>query len=104
MHSRRDPNEIVTAINLDVGQIAWQQKYTAPFIKNQYATGMAKGPHATPLVSGDRLFTLGGTGILSAWNAKTGAMLWSKDYSSLVDTAKLFTGTAASPLMRRRIS
>lgn len=99
LHSRKDPNEIVTAYKLDVGHIAWQHQYKAEFSKNQYATGMGKAPFATPLVSGDRLFTLGGTGILCAWNAKTGAMLWIKDYSSLVDTAKLFTGTAASPLM-----
>ena len=59
---------------------------------------MAKGPHATPLVIGDRVFTLGGMAVLSAWNAQTGALAWRKDYSASVDTSKLFTGTAASPL------
>jgi outer membrane protein assembly factor BamB len=99
VHSRKDPNEIVTAYRLDLGHIAWQHQYKAEFSKNQMASSMSKAPFATPLVSGDRLFTLGGTGILCAWNTKTGAMLWLKDYSSLVDTSKLFTGTAASPLM-----
>jgi outer membrane protein assembly factor BamB len=99
VHSRKDPNEIVTAYVLELGHIAWQHQYKADFAKNQYATGMGKAPFATPLVSGERLFTLGGTGILCAWNTRTGAMLWLKDYSSLVDTSKLFTGTAASPLM-----
>jgi outer membrane protein assembly factor BamB len=99
VHSRKDPDEIVTAYVLELGHIAWRHQYKAEFAKNQYATSMAKGPHATPLVAGERLFTLGGTGILSAWNARSGAMLWIKDYSSLIDTSKLFTGTAASPLM-----
>src|SRR5687768_17539319 len=27
LHSRRDPEEIVTAIDLATGKIAWQQKY-----------------------------------------------------------------------------
>ena len=72
LHSRRDPEEIVTAIDLASGKVAWQQKYTAAFTKNQYATAMAKGPNSTPLVAGGRLFTLGVTGILTAWNVADG--------------------------------
>lgn len=98
VHSRKDPDEIVTAIDLATGKVAWQQHYPSPFTKNQYATSMAKGPHATPLAIGDRIITVGGTAIVSAWNAATGALAWRKDYSSSVDLSKLFTGTAASPL------
>ena len=98
VHSRNDPDEIVTAIDLASGKVAWQQHYPSPFNKNQYATSMAKGPHATPLAIGDRIITVGGTAIVSAWNAATGALAWRKDYSSSVDLSKLFTGTAASPL------
>lgn len=98
VHSRRDPDELVTAIDLATGRVAWQQHYPTPFNKNQYATSMSKGPHATPLAMGDRVVTVGGTGVVSAWNAQTGALAWRKDYSASVDTSKLFTGTAASPL------
>ncbi len=98
VHSRRDPDEVVTAIDLASGKVEWQQKYATPFNKNQYAVRMAKGPHATPLVVGNRIITLGGMGIVSAWNAQTGALVWRNDYSKDVDTSKLFTGTAASPL------
>jgi outer membrane protein assembly factor BamB len=59
---------------------------------------MAKGPHATPLAVGDKVITFGGMGVVSAWNAATGALAWRKDYSASVDLSKLFTGTAASPL------
>ncbi|CAN5767524.1 PQQ-like beta-propeller repeat protein [soil metagenome] len=98
IHGRRDPEEVVTAIDLAKGEINWQQKYAAPFQKNQYAVSMAKGPNATPLVVGDRLFTLGVTGVLSAWDTAKGMQLWTKDFSKTVDTSKLFCGTAASPL------
>jgi outer membrane protein assembly factor BamB len=98
VHSRRDPDELVTAIDLASGTVAWEQKYTTPFNKNQYATSMSKGPHATPLAIGDSVVTVGGMGVVSAWNARTGALAWRKDYSASVDTSKLFTGTAASPL------
>jgi hypothetical protein len=99
VHSRRDPEELVTALDLATGKILWQQKYAASFSKNQYASKMAKGPNSTPLVSGQRLFTLGVTGILSTWNTADGKLLWRKDYSASVDTSKLFCGTAMSPLI-----
>ena len=96
---RRDPEEIVASINLADGKIVWQQKYQANFQKNKYAVEMAKGPHSTPLVVGDRLFTLGVTGILNAWDTATGKQLWTRDFSKAIDTSKLFCGTAASPLI-----
>lgn len=99
VHSRRDPEEIVTAVNLADGKILWQQKYPAPFQKNQYAVKMAKGPNATPLLVGTRLFTLGTTGVVNVWDSATGRRLWGKDFSPSVDTSKLFCGTSASPLL-----
>ena len=99
VHGRRDPEEIVSAINLADGKVLWQQKYQATFKKNQYAVEMAKGPHATPLVIANRLFTLGVTGVLNAWDTATGKQLWTRDFSKAIDTSKLFCGTAASPLL-----
>jgi outer membrane protein assembly factor BamB len=99
VHGRRDPEEIVTAIDLATGKIVWQQKYTSEFKKNQYATQMAKGPNSTPLVVGSRLFTLGVTGILTAWNTADGTVGWRNDYSASIDTSKLFCGTAMSPML-----
>jgi outer membrane protein assembly factor BamB len=99
VHSRRDPNEVVTAIDLATGKVAWQQAYAAAFQKNQYATQMAKGPNSTPLVAGGRLYTLGVTGVLSAWNVADGTLAWRQDYSASIDTSKLFCGTAMSPMI-----
>ena len=99
VQGRRDPEEIVAGINLADGKVIWQQKYQAEFKKNQYAVKMAKGPNATPLVAGNRLFTLGVTGILNAWDTATGKQLWTRDFSKEIDTSKLFCGTAASPLI-----
>ena len=99
VHSRRDPDELVTAVDLESGKQLWQQRYPAPFAKNQYANRMAKGPNSTPLVSGDLLYTLGVTGILSAWRVADGSLAWRKDFSDAIDTSKLFCGTAMSPLI-----
>lgn len=99
VHSRRDPEEIVTAIDLATGKVVWQQAYTSEFKKNQYATQMAKGPNSTPIVVGSRLITLGVTGILTAWNNSDGSVAWRNDYSASIDTSKLFCGTAMSPMI-----
>ena len=99
LHSRRDPDEIVTAIDIATGKVVWQQQYAAAFVKNQYATAMSKGPNSTPMVVGNRLFTLGATGILTAWNTADGTIAWRNDYSSSVDTSKLFCGTSMSPML-----
>jgi outer membrane protein assembly factor BamB len=98
VHSRRDPEEVVTALDIASGKVLWQQSYAAPFAKNQYAVRMAKGPNSTPLVVNGIVYTLGVTGVLSAWRADDGSLAWRKDYSSMVDTSKLFCGTAISPL------
>src|SRR5687767_2444384 len=98
VHSRRDPEEIISAINLADGKVMWEQKYQATFKKNQYAVEMAKGPNSTPLVVGNRLFTLGVTAVLNAWDTATGRLLWSRDFSKSIDTSKMFCGTAASPI------
>lgn len=99
VHSRRDPQEIVTAVDLASGKVIWQQQYAAAYQKNQYAVKMARGPNATPLAAGGRLFTLGATGVLVAWDASTGKEIWRQDYSKQIDFSKLFCGTSASPLL-----
>jgi len=98
IHGRRDPEEVVLAIHLANGKILWEKRYQATFKKNQYAVEMAKGPNATPLILGNRLFTLGVTGIVNAWDTANGEQIWSKDFSKTIDTSKMFCGTAASPL------
>ena len=99
VHSRQDPEEIVTAFDLGSGKTVWRATYPAPFTKNPYATQMSKGPFSTPVVANGRLFTLGVSAILSSFDATTGALKWRKDFSKSVDTAKLFTGTAMSPII-----
>jgi outer membrane protein assembly factor BamB len=99
VQSRRDPEELVTAVDAATGKIVWQQKYQAPFRKNQYAVRMAKGPNSTPLVTGGRLYTIGATGVLTAWNVDDGGLVWRKDYSATIDTSKLFCGTSMSPML-----
>ena len=99
VHSRRDPDEIVTAIDLATGKVLWQQQYGAAFQKNQIRHADGEGPELDAARGRRRVYTLGGTGVLSAWNTADGALAWRKDYSASVDTSKLFCGTAMSPML-----
>jgi outer membrane protein assembly factor BamB len=99
VHSRAGADEAVTRIDLATGKTVWRVTYQAPFEKNKYATGMAKGPFATPTVANGRVYTFGVTSILSCLDARDGKLIWRKDYSKQTDTSNLFTGTAMSPLV-----
>ena len=99
VHSRKDPEEIVTAFDLTTGKPVWTARYQSAVNKNKYAAAMSKGPFSTPLVAGGRLFTLGTTAVLTAFDAATGAVKWRKDWSKEIDMSKLFTGTSMSPLI-----
>ena len=99
VHSRTDPEEVVSAFELTSGEAIWSATYASAFSKNKYAASMAKGPFSTPLVSNGRVFTLGTSAVLSSFDAATGALKWRKDWSKDIDTSRLFTGTAMSPII-----
>jgi outer membrane protein assembly factor BamB len=99
VHSRTDPDEVVIAFEISTGKQIWAADYPSTFTKNKYAASMAKGPFSTPLVADGRVFTLGTSAVLSAFDAATGALKWRKDWSKEIDTSRLFTGTAMSPII-----
>lgn len=103
LHTREGEQEIVTSFDLASGKTVWTKSYPAPFAKNQYAVRMGKGPNSTPVLHQGRLYTLGVTAILSAFDAKTGDLKWRKDFSSKIDTSKLFCGTAMSPVVEKNL-
>ncbi|HYP26496.1 MAG TPA: PQQ-binding-like beta-propeller repeat protein [Blastocatellia bacterium] len=101
VHSRREESEVVSVFDLKTGKPLWDSSYPVPFNKNQYAIEMGKGPNSTPVVSGGRVYTLGVSAILSCFDLKSSELKWRKDFSKEIDTSKLFTGTAMSPVLEK---
>ena len=99
VHSRRGDAEVVTALDLSSGARLWQHDYPARYVQNTIVPADLPGPFATPVVDGGRVFTLGAAGILSSWDAASGALDWRNDYSASVQVTGLFCGTSASPLV-----
>ncbi len=95
MLARRDGNEVVTALDAGTGKVVWQNSYAAPHRVASGAAAHGQGPKSTPLVYAGKLFTLGITGIVSAFNAADGKLLWQKPAPA---AETLYNNSAMSPL------
>ena len=76
--SRQQENEVMRAIDADNGKIVWETSYPAPFVMNSATARHGPGPKSTPTYANGRLFTLGISGIVTAFDAATGKQLWQK--------------------------
>jgi outer membrane protein assembly factor BamB len=56
------------------------------------------GPHSTPCIVQDRVCAVGGTGILTVCDLKTGDKIWTRDLWQTYQATKLERGFAASPI------
>ena len=74
--TRRGGNEVLTALDAAGGRELWRTSYPAPYKPATPAAAHGVGPKATPLFHDGRLFTLGITGIFSAFDASTGKLAW----------------------------
>ena len=99
VHTRRGGREVVTSLTLSRGDTAWRADYDADFTQDPDGQAHGKGPFSTPSLADGRLFTLGVTSVLSAWDAETGDLLWRRDYSEEFDPNYQYFGTASSPLV-----
>jgi outer membrane protein assembly factor BamB len=99
LFSRINDQEALTAYDLATGKQLWRQTYDAPYQMNPAATSHGKGPKSTPVFDRDRVFTFGISGVLSAWDAKAGAVLWRKDFQKDFPTTTPDFGVAMSPIV-----
>ena len=74
--TREGAEEVLRALRPADGTEVWRASYPAPYTMNPAAVGHGPGPKATPDIAAGRIFTLGISGILSAWNAGDGSLLW----------------------------
>lgn len=97
--SREGEDEVVRAIELASGKVLWRQAYAAPYQMNSAATSHGKGPKATPVLAEGRLITFGISGVLSAWDAASGRLLWRKSFETGHRATSPLYGAAMSPVV-----
>jgi outer membrane protein assembly factor BamB len=91
IEQRRD-NEVVACYDAATGRELWTHSYPARF----YDARGGEGPMATPTISADAVYALGGTGKLSCLDLGRGAVRW--QVNILEDNNNLTWGMAGSPL------
>ena len=60
------------AVDVASGKVIWESKYAAPFKMNSSTARHGPGPKSTPAFANGRLFTMGMSGIVTAFDAATG--------------------------------
>jgi len=95
-----EAEESVIALDAATGQTVWEHTY--PSRREDFSFGA--GPHSTPLIVGDRLFTIGTNQQLFAFDKRSGKILWSHDLIEAFGSPELLirpvvkVGYACSPI------
>jgi outer membrane protein assembly factor BamB len=98
-----DAEETVIALDAKSGKTLWEHKYASR--REDFSFGA--GPHSTPLIAGDRLFTIGTNQQMFAFDKRTGKILWSHDFIKEFNSPELLirpvvkTGYGCSPIAFR---
>ncbi len=92
--TRLNGEEGIIALEASTGRERWRSSYPAPYSVAKPAAAHGAGPKATPLFHDGRLFTLGISGLVSAFDTRSGKRLWQTPPSKEAP----FYGAAVSPL------
>lgn len=92
---QREYKELVVCYELKTGKVRWTHEHDTRFVDKQGGDG----PRATPTIVKDRVYTLGGTGILDCIDGATGKNVWTRDTLADYQLTNLIWGKACSPLV-----
>ena len=92
---QRGPDEVVACYRLTTGKPVWAHRDPARF----YESNGGPGPRGTPTLSNGRVYTFGATGIANALDARSGAVVWSRNAASETGATTPDWGFASSPLV-----
>ena len=96
LFSRLNDQEVMQALDAASGKVLWRTGYPVNFTMHSAATRHNQGPKSTPVFSNGRLFSIGMTGIVTAWDAASGKQLWQKPGSEPVP---MYTTHSFSPIV-----
>jgi outer membrane protein assembly factor BamB len=97
--TRRDGDEVMAALDAITGRELWHTSYAAPYTSSRPAAAHGAGPKATPVFYDGKLFTLGISGVVAAFDASDGKLLWRTDAPS----EPPFFSAAASPVAEQGV-
>ncbi len=92
---QRGDDEMVSCYRASTGEPVWKHGDAARF----WESNGGAGPRATPTLSGGRVYTFGGTGILNVLDAADGSAVWSRDVVKDTEIEAPYWGFSGSPLL-----
>ena len=93
-------DEVVECVHPETGARHWQFRYATAF-EDRY--GYNNGPRSSPVIDGERAYTLGAEGKLHCLELGSGKVVWKRDLRAEYKVPQDFFGTASSPLVEGRL-
>src|SRR5687767_248979 len=90
----RGDREFIVAFDVATGKEAWATPHGSAFRNDR-----GDGPRGTPTIDGDRIYALGGSGDLTAIEARTGKISWTKNVLKEFGGSNIKWGISESPLV-----
>jgi outer membrane protein assembly factor BamB len=92
--------EIVECMHAETGARHWSFRYATDF-EDRY--GYNNGPRSSPVVDGDRVYSLGAQGQLHCLDLTSGKLVWARKIATEYKVPQDFFGTASTPLVEDRL-
>jgi outer membrane protein assembly factor BamB len=92
--------EIVECMHAETGASRWRFRYATVF-EDRY--GYNNGPRSSPVIDGERVYTMSAEGKLHCLDLATGKMVWKRDLRAEYKVPQDFFGTASTPLVEGQL-
>jgi len=88
--------EAIECLHPETGERWWRFQYGTSY-QDRY--GYNNGPRSSPVMDGDRVYTLGAEGVLHCLQLDTGKMTWKREVNKEYKVPQDFFGTSGTPLV-----
>jgi outer membrane protein assembly factor BamB len=93
---RRGGQEVVECLHPENGERYWQHTYSTSF-EDRY--GYNNGPRSSPVLDGERVYTMGAEGVMHCLELATGKVIWRRQLRDEYKVPQDFFGVASTPLV-----